>query len=368
MAACKDAKTGENPRTVIRGCNSQKSNEVGIHWLRISFNYKQLEQIIIFISGFFGECDSDGHGKLGYDDKYFWPSGVTLNYDSDPERRQKNHKGRITLDVRGSACDELTVSDLLVLIEGSDCLGGVSSRNDIFFDDFGRSVEPSDLHDVIDRNDFSGFRMAHKKQTSKSGKVVHDEVMFGRRGDMGSGKYLRVYDKNLESKGEIDCIRWECEFTQRKAQQVFKALAGCEGNIEAFATICGALIGGCINFVHKTGDKNICRLDVYEFWELITDTLGKLFIRIEKKINTLTGVIEWTERQVAPSLACVRKSFVNEQKFFAWVTDTLDEGESRFNARQRQIVSQYEGSINYDQKVNEQQQESDYVRLICSVR
>lgn len=368
MEACKEVQTGENPRTVIRGCNSQKCNEVGVHWLRISFYYKQLEQILAFVSTFFGECDFDCNGVLGYDDRCFWPSGVTLNYDSDPKRRQKNHRNRITLDCRGSACDMLTVPDLLLLIEGCDRFGGVVTRLDVFFDDYDRIVEPSDLYDVIDRNDFSGFRMAHKKQTLKSGKVVHNEVMFGRRGDMGSGKYLRIYDKYLESKGEKDCVRLECEFTQHKAQQVFKVLAGCDGNIETFATICGALIVGCITFVHRNGDRNIGRLDVYEFWELITKSLGKLVIRTEKKENTLTGVIEWTERQVSPSLACVRKSFVSDQKFFAWVIDMLDEGESRMNANQRQIVKRYEGSMNYDPKINEQQQESDYVRLTCSVR
>ena len=101
---------------------------------------------------------------------------------------------------------------------------------------------------------------------------------------------------------------------------------------------------------------------------MIKESLGELSIWIRKKKNTLTGVIEWTERQVSPSLACVRKSFASDQEFIAWIMCMSDEGESRWNANQRQIVSQYEGSMHYDPKINEQQQESDYVRLTCNVR
>lgn len=368
MYACKEAETGITPRDVIRGVNSHYCNEVGLHWLRISFNQKDLKQIKSWINNFFGESDSDGYGLWSYDSRFIWPSGASLSYDSDKERCQTVHRGRFTFELPGRACDELTAPDMLLLIEGFERFGGLCTRIDIFFDDYDRLVEPSDLHEVIDRYDYSGFKMAHKKQTLKCGDLAHDEVMFGRRGQNGSGKYLRVYDKDLESDGEKNCVRWEVEFSQRKSQEVFTVLAGVSGDLEAFATICGALIGGCINFVHRNGDRNIGRLDVYEFWELITESLGKLSIRIEKKKNTLTGVIEWTERQVAPSLACVRKSFVSDQKFFAWVVDMLDESESRMNANLRQILKRFQGSMNYDPKTNEERQESEYVRLTCSVK
>lgn len=363
MVACKEVKNGINPRSVKRGLYSHDFNEVGIHWLRISFNLKDLQQIMVWISNFFGEPDILERGFWGYDRANRWASGAMLLFDSDDSKCKKIHQGRITFECPGRACDELTAPDLLLLMDGFMRFGGFCKRIDVFFDDYKHLIEPTDLHDIIKRNDFSGFRKTHIKQTMMSKEILHDEVSFGSRNGNGTGKYLRVYDKRLESKGEKDCVRWEVEFTQPKADRAFTILAGACGDLEAFATICGALIGGCMTFVHRTGDKNISRLDVYEFWDLITESLGKLKIRIAKKKNTLTGVIEWTERQVAPSLACVRKTFVSDQKFIAWVMDMLDESEFRFNANQRQIVSQHEGSMNYDPKINEQQQDSDYVRL-----
>lgn len=385
MYACKEAENVKAPGDVIPRCLSHSNNEIGVHWLRISFNYKDLQKVKEFVGHFYSDNDSDGYGLWSYDSRIIWASGVSLNYDRENERCQRVHKGRITLDVPGSACDLLTAPDLVLFIEGAFSMGGKCTRIDIFFDDYQRLIEVTELAKLARRGDFSKFISWHIKESGyrsdgKRGKLGDDgtqikrkagltysEVSFGSRGSTGSGKYLRIYDKLLESGGKFDCIRWEVEFSQRKAQEVFMVLAGTSGDMDIFATICGALIGGCINFVHRNGDRNIGRLDVYEFWDLITKSLGKLTIRIEKKKNTLTGVIEWTERQVAPSLACVRKSFVSDQKFFAWVTDILDDGESRMNANQRQIVKRFEGSMNYDPKTCDEKQESDYVRLTCSV-
>lgn len=352
MEAGRDAKLGISPRNVIRGVNSHLYNEVGVHWLRISFNHKDLQEVKTWVERFWGSCDLDGFGLWSYDSRYFWPSGVSLNYDRDLERSQAVHRGRITLDCPGRACDMLTAPDLLLLIESSFALGGQCSRTDIFFDDYSRIVTPDQLHEVIECNDYSGFKKSHIKQTFSGHSLVHDEVMFGRRGQNGSGKYLRVYDKCLESEGEKDCIRWEVEFSDKKAQSVFEILAGCGGEIEAFVGICGALVGGCITFVHRTGDRNIKRLEVYEFWEIITELLGKLKIRIEKKETSLTGVIEWTEKQVAPSLACIAKAFVDLHEFMRWIRDVVDDGESRLNAKQRDIVRESGGCMKYNRKEN----------------
>jgi len=368
MYACTEAEKGITPRDVIRGVNSHNCNQVGIHWLRISFNQKDLQEIKSWIDRFYGESDSDGYGLWSYDSRYIWPSGASMNYDSDVERSQRVHRGRFTFECPGKACDELTAPDLLLMIQGFEHFQGLCTRIDIFFDDYRRIVEPYDLHELIERYDYTGFRKAGYRPAWDCGRRCYDEAWFGRRGQNGSGKYLRCYDKKLESDGEKDCVRWEIEFSQKKSQKVFIALSGCEGDIVVFATICGALIGGCISFVHRNGDRNINRLDVYDFWQLITESLGKLTIRIEKIQNTLTGVIEWTERQVAPSLACVRKTFVSDQKFIAWVIDMLDDGASRMNAHQRQLVSRFEGSMNYDPKINEDQQLSEYVRLTCKLR
>ncbi|MBA7528192.1 hypothetical protein ES705_20375 [subsurface metagenome] len=364
-----------NLGSVIPRCDCQNSNPVGAHWLRNSFDSKVLEKVKAWVSRFFGESTLNDYGMLSYGRHYSWQSGVSLCFDdeTDPEHNPGSHRGRMTLDVPGKACDSLTASDLLLFMEGCQDIGCKCTRIDVFWDDYNRIVSFEELRRIADEGDFSGFQISSENRTKnrtrkENGGLIYDAVTFGRRGCKGSGKYLRAYDKNLESKGESDCIRWECEFSQEKAQEVFTWLVGADGNLDVFASLCGALIGGCINFVHrktKEGEKHIARLDVYEWWQEIIDSLGVLSVRIAKKVNTLAGTIEWVKRQVSPSLALVRKAMKSEQDFYNFMSYVLKRGESRMNTIQCQIAEQNAGCLTYDRKFNKEKQESDYLNAMC---
>lgn len=359
-----------NPGTVIPGFKSQKGNPTGVHWLRISFDFKDLDSIKAMVCSFFGVCEICYNGILSYSARYIWASGVSLCFDENKELREKAHRGRITLDIPGSACDELTAPDLLLLKQYCQELNGKCTRLDVFFDDYDRLVSLQGLRDTIDKNDFSGFRIVSKNQTldrtkKKNGGMTYDAVSFGRRGSSGSGKYLRVYDKNLESKGKENCIRWEVEFTQHYAEQVFKILAGADGNLDVYAIACGAIIGGCIKFVHRNGDKNITRLELYDWWESIVSRLGVLQIRIAKKKNTLTGMIEWTEHQLSPTLSVIARAFKTERDFYDWMQEIRDVGESKLSAHQCQIVEQNSRSLVFNPKCNREKNKSAYLNAMC---
>ena len=335
--------------TVLPVPFSQLESCIGVHWLRISFSTKKLAEVSSFLSHIWGDFNQDGFGLWSYDTRLVWSSGVSLNYDEDHERSNRVHCGRMTLDCPGSSLDEVTVPDLQLMIEYFAALGGKCTRIDIFFDDYKRIVNPYEVYEVAKRGDYSGFKTYTRRERGDSnGNISHDEIAFGRRGSFGSGAYLRFYDKKLESNGEFDCCRWEVEFTQGKADSVFNKLAQTCGNIDAFATLCGSLISGCITFVHRTGDKNISRLDRYDWWEIIVSILGDgISVRIERKKDSLTGKIEWIKRNVSPSLACLRKVFVNDKSFFRWLFDVCHEGESRMNPFSEQIAHDNEHTLNY---------------------
>lgn len=371
MVSFKDEKT-VSLGNVIPRCQCLDNNTVGVHWFRSSFNYKDLDKVKAFVSNFFGVCDLDDFGLWSYDKRLIWKSGVSLNFDSDPERGQRTHNGRMTLDIPGVACDGLTAPDLLLLLQECAYYDSKCTRIDVFWDDYSRIVSLKDIEVAVDKDDFSMFRLASKNSTrnrsiKKNNGLIYDAVTFGRRGIKGSGKYLRIYDKNLESDGQFDCVRWECEFSQGKAQKVFTALAGVEGDLDVFATICGALIGGCITFVHRTGERHISKLEVYEWWSLITKSLGKLSVRVAKKKNSLTGMISWQERQVSPSLACIRKAFATEKDFYRWVDGLLDVGGSRMSKRQIEISNRNSGRLVYDWNYKYRKKSySEYVDAMCA--
>jgi hypothetical protein len=328
--------------TVLPPSYSQKvTNEVGIHWLRISFDNKHLNDIAKFISGMWGAPEQDGYGLWSYEHRYIWAAGVSLNYDIDRERSQAVHKSRCTLDCPGSSLDELSVPDIFLLLEFCGFLDGKCTRIDVFFDDYQKTVTYEQLKQAAKRGDYSGLRdfqiRTAYKRTDGGVDMSRCEVSFGKRGQRGNGKYMRWYRKDLESNGEIDCDRWEVEFTQDKAQQVFKILSQSR-ILDEYVTICGAIIAGCITFIHRNGDKNISRLDRYSWWEQILKILGsEIKIRSQRKKDTLTGKFHYVEKYVAISLACIKKVFYSKDDFWRWIYDVCDDGESRMNDYTKKI-------------------------------
>jgi len=342
---------GKNPRNVIRGLDSRVRNEVGIHWLRISVPRQYLSRLLCVIELAFGKSCRDNFGLWSYDSRYRWENGASLNFDAEIDRSEFVHRGKVTLDIPGGALDR--IADLQFFMHELLQFRPVCTRIDVFFDDYQRTITPNELNKIAEKKDFSGFVMVHHKTSrvaiakENATKLVYDELSFGRRGQNGCGKYLRVYDKNLESEGKKNCIRYEVEFTKERANLVFYKL--CEtGSIDAFATLCGALVAGSVKFVHRNGDKNIGRLKVYNFWQKILDFLGKVVIRVPSKEKDIAGKYRFIRRQVTPTLALLREVFIDDIDFFNWLNDAIGEGELRMSQAQINLARVNKRNIRYD--------------------
>ena len=353
MLAQKELKVGKTPRTVKRGVNSQIKNEVGLHWLRISIVRQYLSKVRAFLDFYFGKSAQDCYGLWSYDSRYYWPNGASLNYDSAATRADSVHNGKFTVEIPGKALDGIGQTDLHLFLLSLCQFSPTCTRIDVFFDDYNRTITPSVLVETVDKIDYSGFRKCQVKQQF-SGKLVdganeleRDEIDFGRRGPNGSGQYLRIYDKFLESEGEKNCVRFEVEFTKERSHKVFEKLSQVN-SIDAFATLCGSLVGGSVKFVHRNGDKNISRLDVYEFWQEILDLLGSVVIRIATKQTDIEGKYQYIYRQVSPTLALLRGTFVDDTDFFNWLNDTIGEGELRMSQAQINLAKANRRDIRYD--------------------
>jgi len=347
MIAQKEVKTGKTPHNVKRGVNSQIKNEVGLHWLRISIARQYLPKVRGYLDFYFGESAQDAYGLWSYDSRFYWPCGASLNYDSAAARSDSVHNGKFTVEIPGQALDGIAQTDLHLFLLSLRQFSPTCTRCDVFFDDYRRTITPSELHDVAKIHDYSGFRKSQIKQGYDSGRLIHDEIDFGKRGPNGSGQYLRTYDKFLESKGKKNCIRFEVEFTKERAHKVFDKLSQVT-SVDAFATLCGSLVGGSIKFVHRNGDKNISRLDVYKFWQEILDLLGSVVIRIPTKETDIAGKYKYIYRQVSPTLALLRGTFVDDTDFFNWLNDTIGEGELRMSQAQINLARANRRNIRYD--------------------
>jgi len=245
------------------------------------------------------------------------------------------------LEVTGRSLDSLARDDLRLFYRGLRRFSAVCTRLDVFADDYQRLMTPQRLKRIIRRGDYTGFRQFHFKETGnrlKNGVVFnHLEVDFGRRGGNGSGKYLRVYDKSLDSKDERNCIRWEVEFHGERANKAFDELSQATST-GAFAKFCGSLVAGSITFVHRTGDNNLSRLVVYKFWERFRKVLGSLVVRIEKKVSDIAGMYRWVRKQVAPTLATLRATFLDEVDYINFLCDVVADGSFKMSQRQNNLA------------------------------
>lgn len=350
MEIQKELKAEESPRYVLRGRQSQTQNQTGIHWLRISMPRQYLKHVRTYCSRYFGEASQDGYGLWSYDTRYVWLNKASLNFDSDAERSLLVHNGKVTLDVPGKPLDTIAQGDLHLFLVGLRYFSPVCTRIDVFFDDYQRLTTPTELDKIVRKGDHSRFRKAQFRQVGefKNGSYVieHSEIDFGSRGENGSGKYLRVYDKDLESKGEKDCVRWEIEFCKERAHKVFDELSQTT-TVDDFAGKCGSYIGGSVLFVHRNGDKNICRLDVYEFWVQIQESLGSLIVRIEKKVSNIGDMYRWVRNQVSATLATLRATFLDEVDYSNFLYDVIAEGELKMSQRQMNLAKANKRTLRY---------------------
>ena len=355
-----------NPPAVIRGLDSQKAlaggpsaspGAVGVHWLRGSVDMDCLAGLRDYCKLWFGdECQERLYGLWFYDRSIRWPNGVQLNFHSHSDRAAIT-RNRIALEIPGGAL-EVWGSDLvLAFMRGLEPFGFQCSRLDVYYDDVTRLVTPSQLAGLVHlegpdgepvKHDFTGFRRIMRRTISNDQGRTYDEVAFGARGSNGGGKYLRIYDKRLESKGENDAVRYELELSDERSQKAFEMLTHAAGR-DAPGLI-GALIGGCIDFKIRTGDKNLNRLERYTFWQKIVDRLSRVTLAGKRVRKSVERTDEWVRKQVAGALQMLRKAY-GAEKFFPMLVDIVD-GENRLRTQHYAALVEYERAIKGEPDLN----------------
>lgn len=222
-------------------------------------------------------------------------------------------------------------------------MGARCTRLDVAYDDFERSVPLEEVHRAALSGCVVGFKVyqAHRPVNLCTGELMGDSACFGRRGENGSGKYLRIYDKALESKGEMDCIRWEVEFSQERANQAFAVLAGADDQ-EGWGHAVGALVAGSIDFrVQDAGNgQHVLRRERLNWWAVMLQRLGRCVVKVQRSMPPLDKFMQWVKRCVVPGLALVREVSmrqvsIDEGVFAELWSNLLDEARTMISWRRQ---------------------------------
>lgn len=334
------------PREVLRGAYSQsRQGVVGIDWLRFSVELTELRGLEDYLCQFFGESSQVDWGRYGFDLSVVWEScGVSIWYDSTAARSERLHGGICCVEIPGGALSSLCGDDLELLCAGMRPFRAVCRRVDVYFDDKRRRMTPGEIYGenaslkACERSLTSYRKLQYIRGVGQSG-LDHDELRLGSRGENGSGRFVRIYDKELESKGENYAVRWEVEFTGDKAVAAFVALSGCNGDLEMFGGVCGALVGGAVKFVERTGEKNLGRLALRDWWAEIVEFLGSVTVRGRKRNTSVVKTASWINRSRA-ALAMVAEA-VGYEVFGGWIRGVIEDGRGRMSVKQIDAIREY---------------------------
>lgn len=316
---------------------------VSVHWLQGTIPAERVEALLDYLLAMIGTPpELQEWGRYRYDCSASWAAcGVVVYFDSSLARAKDVHAGRACLLFPGTACDGLAAAGLGQFLQDLAVRFWFRcTRIDVAWDDMARRITPAAIAGDVEQGNFTGFRVFEHRRPQRLGPggavAEGDTLSFGRRGRDGSGQYLRIYDKALESGGENPAIRWEVEFSGDRAATVFAGLAFVVDVAELGARL-GALVGGAISFVDRSsGDGHLERLPLLAWWADILQVLGRVRVRAGRLKVSLERVRAWLEKQVSASLAVCREAYGG-----AWLGEVLATGERRMGDRHRDLLDQW---------------------------
>jgi len=313
---------------------------LSVDWLQGTFPHDRVDSLVDLLKVLLGE---DGermeHGQYRYNRSVSWVGcGVRVLFDNDDARARDIHGGRAAVVLPGGALgglDAVALQSMLKTLVSDYWFK--ATRVDLAWDDYTRRITPSDVCVEADKGNYSRFRShRHILERSRGGEVTGDTVYFGARGKNGGGRFLRCYDKGLESDGRINAIRWECEFSKEKAAQVVFALYQTE-SLEEFCAVIGAYVGGCVDFVERRTEGKLRGAERLEWWQGIVDSLGESRLRNERRVRSVEGTRKWVRAAVFPSLKVLREALGSVE----WEEFLLDVKHVAIRGYQKAMVSDY---------------------------
>jgi hypothetical protein len=332
-ATSRRAGSGEAaPPTLIGGIECQKMDVkghervLGIDWIQGTVSCEKLPAFYDYLCEITGtEPEVFEHGLLCFQrHAVFHPFGIKLAWDVD-EKNLQFHNYRAILQLCGEACGCFPAESLYQFCWDLCTKFAFScTRCDLAFDDFQRIKTPEEVYRECCQGEdkkYAGLRR-HRFicEERSNGEKTGETLYFGTRGKDGSGKFVRCYDKKLESQGAIDSIRWEVEFSKERANAIFFKIA-LSLTFEEFVTHIALFLGGAMDFIDRKG-AHLDRSQRLEFWQKIIDILGSASIRNPQPVKTVEKAKAWVERSVAPSLEMLRTA-LGDSVYWQWLEEQI---------------------------------------------
>lgn len=221
------------------------------------------------------------------------------------------------------------------------------SRLDLCYDDF-------DYRKHFSPHDFGRFAMNMQISTSTNKmQFISSTQTRGATfylGSRGGERYLRIYDKNYESNGAIDSVRYELQLRGAQANAVFNHVS--EGKQFSFAD----LLSGMFNIVNEYDLDNsdvgasAMRMrkknaGILREWEEFLDTIRKIpilsasdiVVDRKKRSCYMDKSLQWVKKTVLPTLFMMKEIYGG--KLLDSLIDEFEE--DKLNKQQLALLNAY---------------------------
>lgn len=339
------------------GSFSQNRFSVGVDWLtetvaltdRTPEDFKAMVKELCKLFDTEYEWD-DNHPLIRgqeYTEHVLTPSGVLAGITAENPFTGQPRRGIVIIPGRAwKSVDKVTWLKAFKLL--SD-FGTEATRVDTFIDDSEKVLTLDVIGDALRRK---------CARSVKKAPLVFDELnpedWTQYIGSRSSDKFVRLYNKEAESKGEIPAIRLEVESKGKKAREVsarLKAIAtkilnkpGLQDAITfQFDGEIIDMVTGALDFREpKEGEKNYSRRIRCEFWQkFIDDLIAQPDYPVVKRTKpALDDTDTWINKQVMPSLTVLRLAY-GKKGFDKLIEDGINENKHKLSPYKKSVIKQY---------------------------
>jgi hypothetical protein len=242
-----------------------------------------------------------GLSRQGYQRVWLGPGGAQI-WASHWQR-----PGEVHIQLSGNSLELAGTAGQLSMLRAFTRLMASYSRIDFAIDDYAKRITPGEVFQEYK----AGYVVSHFREVlpmqpedMKTGQLRGDSVRFGSR---QSKQHLLVYNKFLESKGEIDAIRWEGRMRDEAAAMfAAQVLAVHPDDESGISAVFLGRLRQMVEFREKDGDR-ADRRSLRPWWAEFVAGAAKLQAYMPSLLKALIEVFQSFGDQYAMFLAIVAR-------------------------------------------------------------
>jgi len=332
------------PSVPVEGFQPQGSNtgvkipsptlECGIDWISGTFPQSLVDTLKAILHTFFhDEFVEQAKGTGWYRDGYRSSLGMVLGMHAYGEGRTDAY-----ISIPGAVLAALSARKVQALMLAlHEQVQFHCSRLDLKIDDYTKTVTAEKAYEAYMDKGVSGFRTHHWHSSGDIKKGIGTCLQLGSRGSKGSGKFLRIYDKFIESGGKLDCMRIELELSGNLSTNYFPFLATLP--FEQFGEWIANIIISSVDFIKRPPSGRLRDSVRLDWWAFLADGRDKISLCKEVIASSVERAKRWIHNQVAPTLATIMATFNNEDEWNEFFWDAIFSGERRMQPRHNAMVN-----------------------------